>query len=92
MLLGFEKVDPKQAQDYNNCKLGKWYYSQSGDVSQNTYFKQIEAPHKKLHELAKKATDYYKEQNEKAVENALLEMEEQSTVIIQLLDNLKKAF
>lgn len=91
MLLGFEKVDAKQAGDYKNCKLGKWYYSQSGSLNQNTYFKQIEEPHQKIHNLAKQATEYYRNQDIKNVENILVEMENVSTEIIQLLDRLKKA-
>ncbi len=89
MLLGFEKVDPKQAEDYHSCKLGKWYYSETSIMSQNTYFKQIEKPHQTLHQLAKQATDYYLNQDLENSEKALLQMENTSQQIIQLLDKLK---
>ena len=89
MLLGFEKVDINQAQDYHNCRLGKWYYSAPSELSNNTYFKQIEKPHQKLHQLAKTATEYYQKQDITNSEKALAEMELISQEIIQLLDKLK---
>ncbi|MBQ1274976.1 MAG: CZB domain-containing protein [Cellulosilyticum sp.] len=90
MLLDFEKVDVNQAADYHNCRLGKWYYQQQGEVTQSMSFKKIEAPHKHMHNLAKIATECYKGQDIAGSEKALAQMEETSQEIINLLEQLKK--
>jgi len=90
MLLGFEKVDKNHAEAYRACKLGKWYYNQGAHLTGNSYFKQLETPHKKIHELAKKAVEYYEKQDIRSAEKMFMEMETVSKEIIQLLDYLKR--
>lgn len=92
MLLGFENVDPKQAQDYHNCKLGQWYYASNDSLMHNPYFKQIEQPHLRLHKLAQQATLYYQQNDPLNSEKMLFEMEDASQEILHLLDQLKKSF
>lgn len=90
MLLGFEEVQINQAANYTECRLGKWYYDETNELRNNTGFKQIEEPHKKLHKLATQAIEYHNKGDKANAEKSLIEMEGTSREIIKLLDSFKK--
>lgn len=90
MILGFSQVDIRQAEDYKNCQLGKWYYhSGSKDFRNNSSFIKLEAEHKLLHSLAADAVRVYMGKDLKECEQILFEMEQVSHNIIKLLDNIE---
>jgi methyl-accepting chemotaxis protein len=87
MLLGFEKVDSKQAEDYHGCRLGKWYYDEIR-VKHDALLEKLEAPHKRVHELAKEAVEYYKAGEIRKAEEMLEKMDVASKEIVSFLTQL----
>ncbi|WP_243373424.1 methyl-accepting chemotaxis protein [Geotalea sp. SG265] len=53
---GHQELDPAQLPDHRNCRFGKWYYSEGMESCGKTAsFRAIEAPHERIHTLAKEA-------------------------------------
>lgn len=90
MLLGYEQVDTNRAGDYKNCSLGKWYYGiDCSDVNHLSAFKDMEEPHKKLHQAAKDAAIAYQNGNIASAEDALAEIDKYSVIVFRYLDEIK---
>lgn len=52
-LFDLENVQPSQVSHHTDCRLGKWYYGGEGkeSFSQLPGYREIEAPHKAVHEM-----------------------------------------
>lgn len=91
MILGYDKIDINNIGTHEECRLGKWYYSNdSKDFVNNKVFIDLEEPHIKLHELAREATLAYERGDIKAAERALEQMNTCSKLVIDALSMLKK--
>ncbi len=91
MILGYEKIDINQVGSHIECRLGKWYYGEAHHLHENNnIFKNMEKPHKELHELAKEAAIEYSKGNIIGAERALEAMNECSAKVIDSLEKLKK--
>lgn len=90
MLLGFVHIDLHTAGDHTTCALGKWYAAMKNEsVENHSALATIEAPHIKLHSLARQAIDSYQKKDLKTAEKCLIEMDECSKMIVNLLGDLK---
>ena len=86
MLLGLENVDERMVANYQECRLGKWYYSVEDDLLRNHLsFTHLETPHIQLHQMAKNAADAYKAGRMDQADQALEEMDRYSKEVLRCL-------
>lgn len=75
--------------DHTMCRLGKWYISQGQEqFGSNMAFKQLEQPHKEVHQSGIKALREIAAGNNDAAIPYLDAMESASEQVMQLLDSL----
>lgn len=90
MLLGFETIELNDVTSHQHCRLGKWYY---GDLPERVksldIYKQLEEPHKAVHNCAKYAVEQYQLENTDEAKKALERLEEASSKVVSLLTQLK---
>ena len=71
------------------CALGRWYnglaHQELGHLS---IFQQIEPPHDRMHQLARKAVDAYERGDKNEANRCLKEMQRSSVEVVSLLDRL----
>ncbi|MFW5906467.1 MAG: methyl-accepting chemotaxis protein [Desulfobia sp.] len=92
MLAGLEEMDTHKLPDHNNCGFGKWYNSEGRkNFSHLSAFKEIEAPHQKIHETGLKIARLYS-QNKKTEANQMYidEMEKAGSLVFEKLDQLER--
>ncbi|MBP1930214.1 methyl-accepting chemotaxis protein [Ammoniphilus resinae] len=89
MMLGIQTADSTQVMSHEACRLGKWYYSDlpSGIKNSSTY-KELEQPHKEVHQFAEKAVECYGKGNMLSAGQALEKLEQASDKVIKLLSKL----
>ncbi len=93
MILGNVELNESEVGTHLTCRLGKWVLKQDKtDVKLNNILNELEKPHADLHELAKKAISKYKENNIRAAEDYLLEMDECSRKVIKCLEKIKELY
>ncbi len=87
---GIKSMDASQLPDHHSCRFGKWFYKEGHDLcgGMSSYSK-IEAPHEKIHRLAKEAITLSETGNKDRAEHAFKEMEGVSRQMLGILDNLK---
>lgn len=89
MILGLDKVDENQAENYKSCRLGKWYYEEYDKYAKDSsYFRDLEETHISLHKEAKEAVLKYGNNNLEECEKHLNNMFELSAKVIKILDDL----
>lgn len=91
LLLGLEDMEASQAGTHHSCRLGEWYYSELPPrITSQAAYKQLEAPHAAVHTLAKQAITQYHSGDLAGAEQTLLEIEENSTLVVKLLMELQQ--
>jgi methyl-accepting chemotaxis protein len=91
MILGYETLTVSQVGDHHGCRLGKWVTSVGNTVPRfDAYLKQLEAPHRALHQQAGKAIEAYNSGRVDLAESYLLEMDNSSKSVVGLLNTIKK--
>lgn len=89
MVLGYERVDT--VGDHHTCRLGKWVKSHGATLPVLAdLLKQLEVPHKQLHEVAGHAVESYRRNQLQLVEDDLNTMDRLSKLIVGLLEQMKK--
>ncbi|AHF06347.1 methyl-accepting chemotaxis protein [Desulfitobacterium metallireducens] len=90
MVLGFEHLKSSDVGNHHECRLGHWVDSQDADNLRSLpAFKQIEIPHKQVHDLARDAALAYEQGNISRAEQILEKMEQASEKVVQSLDVLQ---
>ena len=88
---GSQRLDPKNLPTHLTCAFGKWYQDKGqvkcGNVN---IFRDISAPHAKVHELGKQAVTAYDAGNKAAAAQYSQEMMSQSWHLIGMLEQLEK--
>ncbi|NMP33152.1 chemotaxis protein [Thalassotalea sp. M1531] len=75
--------------DHTMCRLGQWYSSEGREqFSQHSSFKQLESPHRSVHESGVAALQALENGDQASASNYLAQMEAASEQVMQLLDNL----
>lgn len=91
LLLGFEQMTVNDITSHKDSQLGKWYYSQGKELfGDEPVFREIEEPHKLVHEVARKAVQAYNDNNKELAEKYLIEVEMYSNLVIEKLTVLRE--
>jgi methyl-accepting chemotaxis protein len=91
MQQGGAKINPNSITDHTQCSLGRWYYGVgNGKFGQKREFIEIEAPHKRIHQLLKEYVETYTSQGPGKAHVIFDQIKSVSAVIIADLDELKK--
>ncbi len=89
-LTGSIRLDPSQLPDHHNCRFGKWYETEGKtECGMLPGFKAIDAPHQKIHFMAKEAVSAYNSGDKARAEGIYREMEGISAELATLLENVK---
>ncbi|WP_020585734.1 methyl-accepting chemotaxis protein [Desulfobacter curvatus] len=88
VLEGRKLMQPEEVTGHHDCILGKWYDSAKGDFTQMQSFKDIERPHKAVHDIAREIVSLYNQKNETAANEKLKEFENARKELFTLLDDL----
>lgn len=92
MLLGREKVQPAEVTDHTQCRLGKWYGSRGQERFGNLpAFVAVEDPHRRLHQLARKAAEAWTAGRKDEATAAVNEVVTVSQEILRLLGEVQAA-
>lgn len=90
LILGVETIDLKEVTSHEMCRLGQWYYGDlPGHIKQKDAFKQLEIPHKEVHENAKLVVECHNRNDLYGVEMGFKQLEEASEKVITLLCELE---
>lgn len=90
VFMGGSQMKPEEVVDHHHCRLGEWYYEGEGVdcYAQLPGYSALEAPHARVHEVAKEAlTAYYAGDYEKAIQY-LMDMEKASADVQEALETL----
>ncbi|GAB6049524.1 methyl-accepting chemotaxis protein [Hydrogenophilus islandicus] len=90
VILGNSKKEASELSTHQNCRLGKWYYEGKGHdcFSHFPGYRDLETPHRAVHDAAKAALTAYAAGNWDEVITALTRMEEASMQVIAGLHRL----
>jgi methyl-accepting chemotaxis protein len=90
-LKGDLALDPSQLPDHHNCRFGKWYFGEGMQMCGNLpSFKAVDAPHVRVHALAKEAVSAHNSGDKLKAERLYKEIENISDQIGSLLDGVKR--
>ena len=90
-LKGDLHLDASKLPDHHTCRFGKWYDTLGHELCGNLpSYKTINAPHERIHALAKDAVSAYSSGDREKAARIYGEMEAISKQITDLLENIKK--
>lgn len=94
MILGYDRIDSSMVGNHTSCRLGRWVSSRwKDDPRLKGFIDRLEAPHKRLHDLALSAVNAYNAGRLADAERDLADMDAVSKAIVALLDEMqRKAF
>lgn len=91
MILGYDKIDSAMVGNHTTCRLGRWIATRWQDKPNlKSYIQKIEAPHKRLHDLALNAVNAYNGGRTADAERDLVQMDQVSQEIVKLLSELQR--
>ncbi|MFJ8263783.1 protoglobin domain-containing protein [Rummeliibacillus sp. NPDC094406] len=91
LLLGFGQMTVDDVKSHRESRLGEWYYGQGKELLGNEpTFKELEQPHARVHEVARKAVQAYNTGNYELAEEYLVEVEKCSKIVIDKLTKLRE--
>jgi len=93
MLIGIgEEMNPDTMTKHDSCRLGKWYYAvDDKSILEDDDFKAMEAPHKRIHELARETVQVFQAnpiKNHNLVKNQIAEIGSLASEVAKYLDNV----
>ncbi len=91
-VMGQDNLQPADLSVHTQCRLGKWYYEGEGVgcFSQLPGYRELEAPHKAVHEAGAQALHAYYEQDFDTLITALNTMEQASMDVTNALEQMAK--
>ncbi len=90
-LQGDVSIDPNSLPDHHTCRFGKWYDTEGMRTCGHLQsFKQLEAPHARIHQLGKEALMACRNGDTARANAIYKEMEDISDQICSLLDGIKR--
>lgn len=90
MLLGSTTILPEEVVDHHNCRLGKWYYSEGKRVyGGRPEFAAIEAPHAKVHEIARKVAELHQAGMKIEAQQAVDDLTPYTDAVLENLEKLR---
>ncbi len=90
ILMGVSDKKPEEFADHTSCRLGKWYYEGMGKqiCSHLAAFRNLEAPHKEVHNSGIEAINNYRKGDAKKAIQALERMERASLKVMEELETI----
>jgi len=86
---GSARIDPNALPTHLTCAFGKWYQGKGHEsCGQLSMFREIDAPHAKVHDLGKQAINAYNAGDKNKASQLCAEMISSSKVLIGILDKL----
>lgn len=83
-------LEPSQAGDHTQCRLGKWYYGDAGiRYACEDAYKRMEAPHRRVHESARKAAEIRLHDRHADISAYVNALEEASAEVVACLKQLE---
>jgi len=90
MAVGRIQLKAEELSDHQSCRLGKWYYGDgSAPVRGRDAFRQLEDPHRRVHEHGKRAAQLFQSGKLDEALREIAEVETASADVVRLLDELK---
>ena len=91
VVMGRTSLSADKIISHHNCRLGKWYDALNlPEIIDALAFKELAAPHKQVHESAKKAIEAYQHGQISQAFEAISEMKKSGLQVIALLDQLSE--
>ncbi|MBI3187782.1 MAG: CZB domain-containing protein [Gammaproteobacteria bacterium] len=91
MALGNGLIAEKEINDHRHCRLGKWYYSHGESCfGQEAEFRNMEAPHARVHEIGKEIARLSAGGQLSAAYRKIEDLESHSKLLFTQIDNLLK--
>jgi hypothetical protein len=93
VIFGLSDEDLGSFADHRSCRLGKWYYEGEGKACFSALpgYREIEAPHIKVHEAALAALKAYRGGDEATVVKSLAGMEQASLAVMNGLERMAQS-
>ena len=93
VFLGLSDKGPGDFASHTGCRLGQWYYEGDGKAcfSKLPGYKEVEPPHKKVHERGQMAVAAYRSGDIEASVSQLAEMEGASMEVLAHLETMARA-
>jgi methyl-accepting chemotaxis protein len=89
-LEGAEQIQPDSLPDHTTCRFGKWYLAEGKELcGVSSSFKSINDPHERIHRIAKEVVTLRNRGDQAGAERLILEVEDISYQIVDLLDHVK---
>lgn len=90
VLLGLSDLTPTQLPDETECRLGRWYYEGEGhaEFSRLPGYREMEAPHKAVHDQARLAVKRYRSGDFSGALDALTRMEEANLTVMAGMERI----
>ncbi len=89
LALGRSKQSIDSLSDHKQCRLGQWYHSdQSRQFHKTTAFKSLDRPHAEVHQFGLEALKQMQSGDIKNCLSSLQKMEQSSTQVLSILDEL----
>ena len=86
---GITRVDANVLPNHHTCAFGKWYESEGKDTCGHiSMFKDIDAPHAKVHDLGKQAISVYNSGDKNKASQICSDMVANSEVLLEIIDRL----
>lgn len=90
MLVGRTTLEESELTDHRQCRLGKWYYSNSDyRYLSSPAFRGLEDPHQRVHEHAREVYKHFRDGDRIGAEKAYAEMEKASSEVLRRLTELE---
>ncbi|HEY9052436.1 MAG TPA: methyl-accepting chemotaxis protein [Gammaproteobacteria bacterium] len=91
MAMGGDILADHELVDHTQCRLGRWYYSHGKEhYGEIQAFKQMEAPHARIHELGKEIAQLSSQGHTSKARQKIVEMEQHSEKLAEFIDQLLK--
>jgi methyl-accepting chemotaxis protein len=91
MRRGNEVIRPESVNTHRECRLGKWYFSTGQDHYGSMHaFRSVDAPHAKLHDLARRMAELHQAGRAEERDRLYLELEGLSREIMSHLQAVKQ--
>ncbi|MFC3034729.1 methyl-accepting chemotaxis protein [Pseudoalteromonas fenneropenaei] len=88
-VIGRNRKKPEEFSDHSMCRLGQWMKSEGGKLyGDASAFKRLDAPHREVHRAGVEAMKQMRSGNKQAAIKELNKMEQASSDVMHLLDEL----
>ena len=90
VLLGLSDLKPDALPDETQCRLGRWYYEGEGrtEFSRLPGYREMEAPHKAVHDQARQAVERYRSGDLAGALAALTKMEKANLTVMSGMERI----